>query len=129
MAHILLIDDDARVRFTLETLLKRSGHTVTARADGKEGIDTLKKESFDLIITDIIMPNMDGVEFLMQFRSANKGDAPVIVISGGGRLHSIDYLSVAEDMGAAATLSKPFENAQLLDLVESLIGSKGAAKS
>lgn len=121
MADILLIDDMAGVRRAVGSMLKGSGHTVTASPDGNEGLDLLKQRSFDLVITDMLMPTVDGSEVLSQLL-VMPNRPRVIAISGGGAGLSADMVLRAARAGADAYLQKPFEKAELLATVDRLLG-------
>jgi CheY-like chemotaxis protein len=120
MARILVIDDDEILRRLLGRVLTRAGHTVSAAADGLEATRLAHEQPFDLVITDLLMPESDGLEVIMAIREEFPG-LRVIAISGGGRLGSNGYLRMARNLGASAVLSKPFENAELLSLVDKLL--------
>jgi CheY-like chemotaxis protein len=112
MAHILVIDDDREVRSTIAAMLKREGHEVTQALDGMEGIRFFLAHPADLIITDILMPNQDGMETLLQLHT-DFPDVPVIVISGDAAQH----LDLARQFGAVAIISKPFKYQDLIGAV------------
>ncbi len=126
MAHILLIDDDRLVRTTLANFLAHDGHQVTEAGNGAEAKQLLSVETFDLVLTDIIMPEQDGLEVLMsQFM---RPDRPkIIAISGGSpNLPQQELLDVALKMKADAVLSKPVSYETLSAAVKSaLAGSEG----
>ncbi|WP_413203572.1 response regulator [Rhodospirillum sp. A1_3_36] len=115
--RILVIDDEDLARFTLREMLVSLGHEVLEARDGREGLARLGPGGVDLVVTDILMPNMDGVEFVMTARK-DWPNLKVIAISGGGRTRNLDFLELAKDYGAAATLSKPFNKADLLSALE-----------
>ncbi len=116
MARILIIDDEAELRAMLRRMLERAGHEVTEAANGAQGIRLYEQDAPDLIITDIIMPEREGVETIIALRRADP-ELPIIAISGGGRLAATDFLSMAKKLGARHTLSKPFGHDQLLEAV------------
>ncbi len=120
MKHILVIDDEAPVRFLLEKMLEREGFAVKTASDGEEGMQLFSKMSFDLVITDIIMPEREGIEIIMEMRK-NNPSVPVIAISGGGFNSPQDYLSIACAAGAKAVLEKPVERAVLLSAVKTIL--------
>lgn len=130
MAKILVIDDEEAVRFTVSEVLVRAGYDVETACDGKEGIKKLGDFGADLVITDVIMPGVDGVAVLNYVRSELRG-TPVIVISGGGSVAPMEYepaaiktsayLASAEVAGAEATLTKPFDRKTLLKTVEAVL--------
>ena len=105
MKHILVIDDEPQVLRLIGLLLSKGGYRVSAAADGRQGLDLLGRGDVDLVLTDIFMPDMDGLEVLMHCRQ-HHGDVPVAVLSGGGRqADSLDGLAVAREMGADAVLA------------------------
>src|SRR5690606_37152794 len=106
MASILLMDDDAIVRESLEHALTRAGHAVIAASDGRQGLRCYRENAVDLVVTDILMPEMEGIETIMAIRRENPR-ARIVAISGGGRTRSMDLLDVAEEFGADRVLRKP----------------------
>lgn len=120
MAHILVIDDEELARFTVREILEGAGHTVSDACDGNLGLALLKSENIDLVVTDIIMPNKEGVETIMETRRDFPA-LPIIAISGGGRTRNRDFLKLAEQYGANHTLTKPFSENELLDLVRACL--------
>lgn len=126
MARILVIDDDAGVRDTLSRALEHGGrHQVTVAADGREALRLAEREPFDLVITDINMPEMDGIEVMMTLSQQQPG-LPVIAISGGGRLPKELLLSSASLLGAVTSLPKPFGIQDLRDAVEAALASRAS---
>lgn len=120
--RILLIDDEQMVRKIVRKMLERSGNEVTEAENGRLGLEQLKTGTFDLVITDIIMPEMEGVETLMTVREQYPS-VKVIAMSGGGRTGNIDFLSAAEKLGASAILHKPFTLGSLTTAIETTFGS------
>ncbi len=120
MAKILIIEDDPKFRKMLRLLLETSGHEITEAADGREGISIFSQNKVDLIITDIFMPEQDGLGVLRQLLK-DYPDIKTIVISGGGKKGSYQYLDYARQFGADKCLAKPFENEVLLEVVEELL--------
>lgn len=120
MAEILVIDDMAGVRRAVETMLTGAGHKVTAATNGAEGLDLLKQRRFDLVICDILMPQVDGTEVIFQL-SAMPNHPPVLAVSGGGAgVSASDALKMAR-MKADAFLEKPFDKEQFLAAVGTLL--------
>jgi CheY-like chemotaxis protein len=113
---ILLIDDDPLVAFTVERMLQGGGYTVIRAADGEKGLKTLRGEKIDLVITDIIMPVMEGIETIREIRQ-HDATVPVIAVSGGGHGSGGNYLRMAQALGATEVLAKPFDQEQLLAAV------------
>lgn len=120
MANILLIDDDELILKSLSRFLEMSGHNVTTTQDGAGVNRLLDRESFDLIITDILMPDTDGIHIIMNTRHDKNMSIPILAISGGGRTDADLYLESAETLGASAVLRKPFTNEELLSMVDRL---------
>ena len=116
MAKILIIDDDQMVSATIELLLLKAGHTVTLAGNGNLGVASFKSAPADLIITDIIMPEKEGIETIQEIRALSP-KVPIIAISGGGRTKNYDFLRMANKLGANEVLKKPFANDELLTLV------------
>lgn len=117
MASILLIEDDPGVRSLVSRVLTRAGHDVQVATDGREGIRALDAKVPDVIITDINMPGMDGIELITTFRQ-KRLQVPVIAISGGGLIAKDILLSNASALGAFEVVSKPFGMGQLIGAVE-----------
>ena len=121
MASILLIDDDVDVRTSVQRVLEYAGHTVRAVADGSYGIHSFRQRRPDLVITDIIMPGQEGIETIRELQKID-ASIPIIAISGGGPTQSqLDYLKLARQFGAVATLWKPFRAAALRELVNDVL--------
>ena len=107
MARILIIEDDAQLRRLLRQLLETAGHEVREASSGSDGLQTALEVPLDLLITDILMSNGDGLETIREFRRLYP-QVKIIAISGGGVLGDLDFLDVAERFGAHQTLHKPF---------------------
>lgn len=118
MLHILVIEDDAFFSDLLVVMLQQDGHKVTAANDGIKALHLLQRLKPDLIITDILMPNMDGVEFIMALSRKNSA-IPLIAISGGRRSITAEFnLGSASLLGASATLAKPFTQMDLRKAIQ-----------
>jgi CheY-like chemotaxis protein len=120
MPVILLIEDDNDLRKMLLKLLEREGYEVVEASNGKEALNMVTYLLPDLVITDIIMPEQDGIGTINQLKKLSK-NIKIIAISGGGRMLSEDYLNIAQLLGASYTFSKPFDNNALLEKVSELI--------
>jgi DNA-binding NtrC family response regulator len=117
MARILVIDDEDRIRRLLRTALEMEGHQVLEARQGNEGLEVIRTTAPDLVITDLMMPDKDGLEVLL----ALKREAPelkVIAMSGGGKLKMMEPLLVAEPLGAFAAVRKPFDLDVMLETVK-----------
>ena len=118
MAHILVIEDDEQFRDILQQMLTRDAHQVTTAPDGSAALTLLKSIRPELIITDILMPKMDGIETIMELLQSGTA-TPIIAMSGGGRSLAADSaLGLTELMGVKATLIKPFSRAELRKAIE-----------
>lgn len=114
--RILAVDDDEALLAVISRALRRQGYDVMEAPDGRRGMALVSAEGADLVITDILMPVMEGIEFIDQLRREHP-HVPVIAMSGGGMLLRSDCLRMARLMGARGTLNKPFDIGQLLDVV------------
>lgn len=120
MARILVIDDEDLVRFTIRHALESVGHEVIEAVDGAEGINRIKTASIDLVVTDVLMPNKEGIETIRELRTLDN-PPPIIAISGGGRTGNVDFLELARKFGADAVLAKPFSARDLTGTVSRLL--------
>jgi DNA-binding response OmpR family regulator len=125
MKRILVVDDDETIRTLLTTILEREGFEVSAAADGKEAIRLFRRHPADLIITDIIMPEQEGLKTIFDLRRDHP-DVSIIAISGGGQYGLGSYLDAAAALGADATFSKPFDRIELVKSVRQLLSRKRA---
>jgi CheY-like chemotaxis protein len=121
MAEIFLVDDLEDVRKTIGAMLKRGGHKVTPAADGIKAIALLKTQRFDLVVTDILMPDGDGTEVIM-FLDKMPNRPRVVAMSGGSSLLSPDLALRLARAKADAILTKPFESTELMATVGRLLG-------
>ncbi len=118
MAHILIVDDDPQLCNLLTIMLKSSKHIVTVAHDGLEALQSYKLHHPDLVITDIIMPNTDGIQTIIQLSELND-KLPIIAMSGGRRMVSSEFnLESAQLVGAKAILTKPFTDVQLNEAIK-----------
>ena len=118
MANILIIDDDEQYPKMMAKILKQEAHhNIVTATNGKEGLDLIKMQNFDLIITDILMPDKDGIDLITDLLRA-KSTVPIIAISGGRNLITPEFnLSSAKTLGVKIFLKKPFTNEQLIEAV------------
>lgn len=121
MPDVLIIEDEKDVREVLAKVLRQKlGCTVVTAADGQEALGHLGEKVFDVVITDIIMPNMAGLETIVDLRASHPGTR-IIAMSGGGRIRSMEFLQTAARLGADLTLRKPFKMTTLVKAVQSLL--------
>jgi DNA-binding response OmpR family regulator len=116
---ILVIDDEYLVRYTLARLLRAKGYEVVTAADGERGMTVFRSAAPDLVITDIIMPEQEGIETIRLMRR-ERPDAKIIAISGGARFGDLDVLEIARKLGADDVIPKPFDAAELLSRISQL---------
>jgi DNA-binding response OmpR family regulator len=122
MARILVIDDDEAIRQALRKALDQAGHKPFLASDGQEAMTLLGSACPDLVITDILMPEMEGLETIHALRQKRPA-LKIICISGGGEVRPESYLEVAQKLGADRTFCKPFDVRQLLAAVDELLSS------
>ncbi len=120
MARILVIDDDEQVLDMLYESLTREGYDVLRASNGEQGLRLYRQEPVDLIITDIIMPEKEGIETIIELRR-DFPDVKIIAMSGGGRIGTKDYLHLAKIFGVQRTFTKPVAREQLLIAIKELL--------
>jgi CheY-like chemotaxis protein len=117
MQNILVIDDEPQIRSMVRLILERSGYNVMEASDGLEGLKQFREHPADLIITDLIMPNKDGIGMIIELKKEFPA-VKIIAMSGGGLNRPEGYLRGAEKLGAAYTLAKPINRQDLLHAVK-----------
>lgn len=128
MARLLLVEDDPQVRTMLFETLTQEGHEVVEAVNGREALKLYRAAPADLVITDIIMPEQDGVETIHSLRR-DFPDARIIAISGGSANVRGDYLlGTADALGALRTFKKPVDIGLLLDTIQELLADETAKK-
>ena len=120
MPGILIVEDDNEMREMLKIALIRRKYTIIEAGNGKEAITRFKPSITDLVITDLIMPEDDGLKVIMTLRQL-KPSIKIIAISGGGKAGPGNYLNLAKALGADATYSKPFSINDLIVTIEQLL--------
>jgi two-component system chemotaxis response regulator CheY len=120
MSLILVVDDKEFIRDLIKEILDPLGHTVFTASSGKEAFQLCHKRSFDLLITDLEMPDMDGIELIGSLRGVQR-DLPILAISGA---FSGRFLRIAKALGAVGTLAKPFRVVELLAMVDKVLGKQ-----
>ncbi len=123
MARILIVEDTEGVRQTLEIMLENSGHTLNVAESGSDALAQLKQHSYDVVVTDIIMPEIDGNDVIMEIKRMSR-PPKVIAISGGGmKVDKDEALTLARSQ-ADMVLKKPFTHRELQDSVEKTLGNR-----
>jgi two-component system chemotaxis response regulator CheY len=122
LARILVVDDEAIVRNLVRQTLERVGHEVTEAEDGEVAMQASRKRPFDLVVADLFMPVMDGLQLIVQLR-AESPDTKVVAISGSVYERKPRFLEIAGRMESVATLAKPFTSEELVAAVEEALGS------
>ncbi len=120
MIRILIIDDDELLRQMLRLTLRNFGYEVADAANGREGLTRHRAAPADLVLTDLIMPEQEGLETIQAFRRHHP-TVKIIAMSGGGRFSAQDVLGAARFLGANRTLEKPFSNEALIGAIKELV--------
>ncbi len=120
MAKILVVDDDPQIIKMLVKLLEKEGHSVVTATDGVQGKDVWRKQSPDLLVTDIVMPEKEGLDLILELQQEFP-KIKVIAISGGDSIEPDYYLELAQIIGAYRTLTKPFTPSELLSAVNQVL--------
>ena len=123
MANVLVVDDDADVRSFVGRVLGRLGYAITEAREGGEALRCLEGQAFDLVVSDVYMAEMDGMELLVRIKWRGL-PVPVVMISGGGYKPKGEVLEMAASCGAVATLEKPFSPNELRAVVERLLAPR-----
>ena len=122
MARILVIDDQELVRLAIRVALEEKDHEVVEAENGEVGFNLQKDHSFDVVVTDMLMPVQEGIETITQLKE-NFQNLKIIAISGRARANGVDHLKAAVDLGADKVLAKPFTSAELLFNVDACLQS------
>lgn len=120
MTSILLVDDDDPFRTMLNEVLTDAGYQVQEASDGQQAIRLYESHPRDLVITDLVMPEKEGLEMIGELKQLNP-EVKIIAISGGGRSGSGDYLKMATALGAQRVLIKPFSHREILEAVSQVL--------
>jgi CheY-like chemotaxis protein len=120
MTKVLIIDDDPGVRTVIRQALEDENFEVVEAEDGRDGLKQFNAHHPAVVVTDIIMPNMEGVETIMALRKLAP-DVRLVAISGGGRVGAKDFLNAAKRLGADRVLPKPFDDDELVAMVKELM--------
>jgi DNA-binding response OmpR family regulator len=122
MANILVIDDDDAVRRSIRRALELDGHSIVEAADGWQGLLRFGERTVDLVVTDILMPNREGIETIIELRRRSE-TLPIVAVSGGSLTTDRDGVLLSADLlGASRVLAKPFAVDELRAMVSGLLG-------
>ena len=124
MTKVLIIDDDEQINFLLRETFELEGYSVDTAKNGQEAQVLYTKNPYDVIITDIIMPEQDGFEVILDLRRLGMLDR-VIAISGGGRMSADDYLVTADHFDVAASFAKPLDRKAILAKAKEIVETVG----
>ena len=125
MAKFLVVDDDLQIRTLVRLTLEEAGHRVIEASDGTEGITSYHLRRPDIVITDIYMPQMEGLQFIRELRTLY-GDVKIIAISGGAQFVAGNFLGMALELGARAALDKPFSPTDLMKAANEILETPSA---
>ncbi|MDH3231476.1 MAG: response regulator [Alphaproteobacteria bacterium] len=120
MGRILVVDDEELVRETLCHMLEDAGYEVFEATNGNEALQAFEEQKIDVVVTDIFMPEKEGLETIAELRQ-RKPDVKIIAVSGGGGDGKLDYLDFAKRFGAISVLTKPFLREQVLSAVKAIL--------
>ncbi len=121
MAHILVIDDDSDILYILTELLTGERHTVEVASDGKAGIALVAEQTFDLVITDMVMPEMDGIEVISSIREHSPSVRIIVLTGGTSKLNKEYLMSMAKAMHAHKVIAKPINFKELKEAVHDVL--------
>jgi len=125
MKRILVIEDDGNIRNMLRLSLEALGYAVTEAGDGSQGLESYRASPADLVLTDLVMPEKEGLETIRELRKTNP-QVKIIAMSGGSRSKAGENLKMAKVFGATALISKPFEISKLAQTIADLLGERPA---
>jgi DNA-binding NtrC family response regulator len=114
--RIMIVDDDDSIRRSLNTLFTKAGFEVVLASDGSEAVRLWRARAADLVITDLHMPNKDGIQTIVELLTHTPG-VPIIAMSGGGQTKRLDLLGNAQLLGSVLTIEKPFTLSEMMDVV------------
>ncbi|HDS08249.1 MAG TPA: response regulator [Bacteroides sp.] len=117
---ILIIDDEPYILMMLKKMLEKAGYDVDLASNGREGMELFQKEPACLVITDIIMPEKEGLETIREMKRLSP-DLKIIAMSGGGKISAENYLETASIFGATKIIEKPFTQNEMVSAVKELI--------
>ena len=122
MANILVVDDEEPIRALVGKILLKDGHQVMEAENGQHACDTYEDADIDLIVTDLVMPEKNGIEMMIQLKKSHPSVKLIAISGGSGFSGQIDLLSVAKLLGAKHVIKKPFSVDQIRDAVNDTLG-------
>jgi len=125
MQKILIIDDEPHILMMLKKMMEKAGYETDLAANGKEGMEIFQKSPSDLVITDIIMPEKEGLETIREMKRIHP-ELKIIAMSGGGKISAENYLETARIFGATRIIQKPFTQNDMVSAVKELMDSGSA---
>jgi DNA-binding NtrC family response regulator len=120
MQRILIIDDEIHILLMLKKMLERAGYEIDLASNGQEGLEVFRNDPPDLVITDIIMPEKEGLETIREMKK-EQPDLKILAMSGGGKISADNYLDTARIFGASGIIEKPFNQSRLVSLVREIL--------
>jgi DNA-binding NtrC family response regulator len=117
---ILIVDDEPGIRELLCMMMESAGHTVATAEDGAEAPKVMAAQPIDVVITDLLMPERDGLEFITEIRKSYP-KVKIIAMSGGGHIARDSYLRIAKNFGAHYLLEKPFSQSGVMGAIEAVL--------
>ena len=128
MARIMVVDDEEAVREILRAMLERESHSVVEAENGKVALDRLQEEQADVVVADLFMPEMDGLQLITKLREESP-ETKVVAISGSVYERRHRFLEIAGRMDSVRTLAKPFTAQEVQEVVREVLEDKGADES
>ena len=124
MARVLVIDDQTEIRELLRMTLQAAGYDVVVAPNGRAGLEIHRERPAEVVITDIFMPEQEGLETIQELRRQSPSPK-IIAISGGGSLGTLEYLPAAQEFGADRAIGKPFDCEVMVAAVREMLGAAG----
>ena len=125
MAHILIIDDEPLMRTMLRDIFERQGHSVQEAPDGRAGLALWRQNPADVVLTDIFMPEKDGIEVILEIKRS-RSETKIAVMTGGGQTRQLEMVPAAMILGADRAIQKPFDRKAILALIGNLLGERAS---
>jgi CheY-like chemotaxis protein len=125
---VIVADDTLEVQLLIRRWLEELGHTVYCVSSGSAAVQLIRQQPVDLVITEVIMPNGDGLEVILELKRRQPSARAIAMTAGGRYLPAADCLRVAKGLGAHETLMKPFRHRELLSALERILGTEVTAR-